>query len=67
MGLQKEEIDCKYSTIFNPSLKQQEDTSYKCHISLLSLYRFRKRLLLTFCVAVMTPGSPELNFSQTLS
>ena len=31
-GLQMEEIGCKLSNIFYPSLKQQEEINYKCQI-----------------------------------
>ena len=58
-GLQTEKIGCKCQTCFYLSLKQQEETNYKCQIFFFfpSLYKIKRRFLLKFCVAVMTPGS----------
>ena len=66
-GLQMEEIGCTCQTYFNHSLKWQEETTSV--ILFPSLYKFKKRFLLKFCVAITTPGNLtlELNFSQTLS
>ena len=65
-GPQVEEIDCKCHRlhVFSLSLKQQEETNYKCQTFFPpSLYKI-KRFLLNFCVAIyLVP--PELNFSQT--
>ena len=30
-------------------------------------YQFKRRFLFKYCVAIMTPGSTEVNYSQTLS
>ena len=51
-GLQREEIDCMCQTFL--SLKQQEETNYRCFFP--SLYKFKRRFLLKYCVAIMTPG-----------
>jgi len=64
-GLQMEEIGFKCQIFFfYLSLKWQEETKLDFPPS---LYKFKKTFLLKFCVAMMTPGSTEPNFSQTLS
>ena len=55
-GPQAEEIGFKCQTFFL-SLKLQEETN-KCQIFFSpSLYKIKRRFLLKFCVAMMTPGS----------
>ena len=44
------------SDIFSLSFKRQEETN-KCQIFLSSLHKIKRRLLLKFCLAMMTPGS----------
>ena len=59
-GLQMEEIGYKCQTFFfffYLSLKQLEETNYKCQIFFSSLYKIKRRFLLKFCVAMMTPDS----------
>ena len=51
--LQTEEIGCKCQTLFI-SLKSQKETNYRYFFP--SLYKFQRRLLLKYCVAIMTPG-----------
>ena len=46
----------KMSDIFSLSLRQQEETN-KCYIFPPSLYKFKKKFLLKFYVAITTPGS----------
>ena len=43
--------------IFYLSLKWQEEINYKCQIFFPSLYKIKRRFLLKFYVAMMTPGS----------
>ena len=52
-GLQMEEIGCKCQTFFI-SLKRQEETSDILFSP--SLYKFKRRFLLKYCVAIITPG-----------
>ena len=51
--LQTEEIGCKCQTLFI-ALKRQKETNYRYFFP--SLYKFQRRLLLKYCVAIMTPG-----------
>ena len=44
------------SDVFSLSLKRQEEINFKCKGFFPSLYRFKRRFLLKFCVAIMTPG-----------
>ena len=46
------------------SLKWQEETNM---IFFSSLYKFKRRFLLKYCVTIITPGFTEVNYSQTLS
>ena len=56
-GSQTEEIGYKCQTFFSLSLKQQEETN-KCYIFFPpSLYKFKKKFLLKFYVAITTSGS----------
>ena len=41
---------------FYLSLRQQEETTYKCQIFSPSLYKIKRRVLLKFCVAMASPG-----------
>ena len=53
-----EEIDSKYQKIFYLSLKRQEETNYTCQIFFPpSIYKIKRRFLLKFYIAMMTPGS----------
>ena len=57
-GLHTEETGCKCQTLFSLSLKEQEETNYKCLIFFPpSLYKIKRRFLLKFRVAMTTPGS----------
>ena len=50
-GLQTEEIACKCQTLFSLlSIRR------KLAIFFPSLYTFKRRFLLKYCVAIMTPG-----------
>ena len=63
-GLQTEEISCKCQTFLSLLSRRRKQTS---NIFFPSLYKFKVRFLLKYCVAIMTPGLPEANYSQTLS
>ena len=54
-GRQMKEIGCKCQTFFL-SLKQQEETNYKCQI-FSPFYTIKRWFLLKFCVATRTLGS----------
>ena len=66
-GLQMEEIGCKCWTFFISLL-----SSRRKQISVIffssSLYKFKKRFVLKFCVAIMTPGSTwtSVQFSRSV-
>ena len=49
------EIGFKCQTFFL-SLKQQDETNYKCQIFSPSLHKIKRRFLLKFCVVTVTPG-----------
>ena len=52
-GLQREEIGCKCQTLLfllSSRRKQTSDNFFP------SLYKFKKRFLLKYCVVIMTPG-----------
>ena len=52
-GLQMEEIGCKCQTFFLSLSGRKKQTS---DIFFPSLYTFKKRFLLKYCVAIITPG-----------
>ena len=52
-GLQMEEIACKCQTFFSLLSSRRKQTS---NIFFPSLYKFKGRFLLKYCVAIMTPG-----------
>ena len=51
-GLQMEEIACKCQTFFSLLSGRRKQTSD----IFPSLYKFKRRFLLKYCVALMTPG-----------
>ena len=51
--LQTEEIGCKCQTLVI-SLKGQKEANYRYFFP--SLYKFQRRLLLKYCIAIITPG-----------
>jgi len=51
-GLQREEIACKRQTF----LSLLRGNRKQIVIFLSSLYKFKRRFLLKYCVAIMTPG-----------
>ena len=52
-GLQMEEIACKCQTYLSLLSRRRKQTS---NIFFPSLYKFKERFLLKYCVAIMTPG-----------
>ena len=52
-GLQREEIGCKCQTFLSLLSGRRKHTS---NIFFPSLYKFKRRFLLKYCVAIMTPG-----------
>ena len=52
-GLQIEEICCKYQTFVSLLSSRRKQTS---DFFFPSLYKFKRRFLLKYCVAIMTPG-----------
>ena len=52
-GLQMEEIACKCQTFLSLLSSRRKQTS---NIFFPSLYKFKGRFLLKYCVAIMTPG-----------
>ena len=55
-GLQTEEISSKCQTLFLSLLSSRRKQTSVMFFS-PSLYKFKKRFLLKFCVAIITPGS----------
>ena len=53
-GLQIEEIACKCQTFLSLLSGRRKQTSNIFFFP--SLYKFKRRLLLKYCVAIMTPG-----------
>ena len=56
----------RVSDIFYLSLKQQEEANYKGQIFFPSLYKIKKRFLLKFCVAMMTPAAAAAAAAKSL-
>ena len=52
-GLQMEEIACKCQTFLSLLSGRRKQTN---NIFFPSLYKFKERFLLKYCVAIMTPG-----------
>ena len=52
-GLQMEEIACKCQTFLSLLSGRRKQTG---DIFFSSLYKFKRRFLLKYCVAIMTPG-----------
>ena len=52
-GLQMEEIACKCQAFLSPLSGRKKQTS---DIFFPSLYKFKRKFLLKYCVAIMTPG-----------
>ena len=52
-GLQTEEKGCKYQTFLSLLSGRRKQTS---NIFFPSLYKFKRRFLLKYCVAIMTPA-----------
>ena len=66
-GLQTEEKGCKSQTFFISLLSgRRKQTSDMVFFSLL-YSNLKRRFLLKYCAAIMTSGSPEVDYSQTLS
>ena len=55
-GLQTEEIGCKCQTFFISLLSGRRKQTSDIFFS-PSLYKFKKRFLLKYCVSIITPGS----------